>query len=452
MSRSERAAGLIPFIIMLVLFLAAVGVWYLYYTKAEKLEGDLGEAEAKYLVEKVQKEMYTQQLREFVEVIGFPGSGTMEKPLVEGDPDSPKTQAQLLVDVAGARDHIQNWMTQWEQIRVEFDAWSLEYSDDNIKKRPDGKFFVRYFEMGDKRPNDIRYAEAFPLVDAAFKRFLSTTRTFKTLVVDYESALTEAQKKEGQVSQDLTARLDQERTNAQQRIETLQRSLSDLRDTKDRLDVRVQDLTDEKDKIAEDADSAKKDAANQILALEQQLKRLKEQIEIDRVPTPDGQVLAASAQTGIAVINRGKADHLKPGTVFQTYNFAKGGVKRAKGVLKVIDVFDSQAKCAILQMNPNDPIVEGDFIINDLYNPGKSLHFFILGKLSKYGKTEATAVLERLGNKVDEKLGVLTDYVILGQKENPDDPNLEETEIYKNAKQLGVKIITEKQLEAFTKY
>ncbi len=464
MARSERAAGLIPFIIMLVLFLVALGWGYLNYSKIHNTETGL---DAEVLKLKIQNKKFQEEagqrrgfLRAAAEVTGYSinkvVTGQVELDAKETSVEKKRMVpygADMTMDAPKMAEDLKARLAKWvKDYRIDYTNYRFSADGDEIKADPDGTKVVDYFFLPEGLAKDYtwrvmpeRFEAAMNLMKA---HILGLARELDVAREHIETAAATT----SQMSDDkdrVAAELRSEKATLEQRYES---EIGTLRERVNVLDGRVREAEAAKLQVEEEATKQKQDDANRILALEQNIKRMKTKIEIERAPTPDGEVLASSSITGIAVVNRGKKDNLKPGTVFEVYNFAKGGVKRAKGYIKVLDVKDTSAKCRILRQAGGDPIVEGDLIANELYNPGKTLHFFILGKLAKYGVTEATALLEKLGNKVDSKITVDTDYLLLGSKASESDGELEDTPEYKKAKELGLKVITERDLEAFTKY
>ena len=64
----------------------------------------------------------------------------------------------------------------------------------------------------------------------------------------------------------------------------------------------------------------------------------------------------------------------------------------------------------------------------------------------------AKRVLEAAGARVDDKLSVETDFLVLGVKEAPDPPELTESEAYKQAQAWGIEIIRARDLDPFLTY
>lgn len=128
----------------------------------------------------------------------------------------------------------------------------------------------------------------------------------------------------------------------------------------------------------------------------------------------DGKVIAAQAGVPTAFIGLGKKDMLVPGTVFRIKNTNSPNVK---GYATVTRVEDERAEVALSGMV--DPIGDwaraGDLLFNELYTPGVTRTIFLLGRFSApYNKPELKNLLVRLGNKVVDKMAPGVDTVILG--------------------------------------
>ena len=192
---------------------------------------------------------------------------------------------------------------------------------------------------------------------------------------------------------------------------------------------------------------------NSLLAKTQEVRKLiKRRIDGQKPVGPDGEVLAVTEAGGLVVLSRGKADHLMPGTTFTVFNYGKGAVKIAKGTVKVLEVKDRTAVARIIEVvSPLDPIVDGDMFESATYNPAEVLHFYLLGQFRKYGRSDAARRLEQIGVKVDTKVSVDTDYLVIGAPVREDE-NLQDTEAYKLARELGITVITEEQLSRFLLY
>jgi len=195
------------------------------------------------------------------------------------------------------------------------------------------------------------------------------------------------------------------------------------------------------------------DLRNKVLAGEQDVRKAKKLKDMREKPIgPDGEILAASDTGGIVVLNRGKDMHMIPGLTFTVFNYGKGAVKVGKGAILVLEVGECTSKARIIEtVNPMRPIVEGDLFESKAYNPGEVMHFYLLGRFKKYGRSDAAKRLEQLGAKVDSRVGIETHYLVMGAPESEDE-SLRDSDAYKQAVELGVKVITEAQLASFMNY
>lgn len=143
---------------------------------------------------------------------------------------------------------------------------------------------------------------------------------------------------------------------------------------------------------------------------------------------------------------------MQPGLKFTVYALGKGAQQVDKAFVEVIEVLERTSVARVLDLvNPMNPVVRGDLFASPDYNPDEVIHFFLLGRFQKYGRSDAAKRLEMLGAKVDAKVGIDTHYLVLGAPEREDE-NLRDTEAYRTAQELGVKVITEDQLARFMNY
>src|SRR5262249_29139416 len=142
---------------------------------------------------------------------------------------------------------------------------------------------------------------------------------------------------------------------------------------------------------------------------------------------PDGEVVLAD--NGVAILNRGRQHWLMPGTVFDVWGIAKGGAKYKKGTVKVTSTDVETSRAAILEENPNDPIGRGALVQSLTYSPNRKLHFAFVGEFRKMGRSQAEALMKKLGAIVDDKVSSETNYLVMGAPAaGQDQAALEETE------------------------
>ncbi|GAB4162666.1 MAG: hypothetical protein Fur0037_28740 [Planctomycetota bacterium] len=156
----------------------------------------------------------------------------------------------------------------------------------------------------------------------------------------------------------------------------------------------------------------------------------------------DGRIIAARPNVSQAFIDLGRKDMLQPGTIFR---IKSPDSDKVKGYATVVRVEQERAEVSLSGIvDPvADQVREGDRIFNDLYTPNQSRNIFLLGRFDyPYHKPELEKLLTGLGNKVFPKMVPGVDLVILGDKTlNEAQDGLEEvTESpeYKLALGLGV--------------
>jgi len=172
---------------------------------------------------------------------------------------------------------------------------------------------------------------------------------------------------------------------------------------------------------------------------------------------PDGSVLSVSKQGTTAFIDIGGRDGLKRGTRFEVLRQGKAGELIPRGSIEVRDVQSDMALVGVVgEPDPFDPMLPGDLVRNPHFEKGKVNHFFLLGDFPlTLTKDFATARLTELGAVVDDKLGTGTDVLVVGDKsmvEGETGPELTDSDEYKLAEKLGMRIIRVADLAEFLKY
>ncbi|HKS16080.1 MAG TPA: hypothetical protein VJU16_02150 [Planctomycetota bacterium] len=154
---------------------------------------------------------------------------------------------------------------------------------------------------------------------------------------------------------------------------------------------------------------------------------------------PDGEILAVQPELGIGFIDLVHQDRIFRGSRFKVYSLEKGGEKRDKGEIEVLEVAkDSASKIAVYSTRADDPIKAGDRIYNETFERGKARNIAIAGRLSgKLSNEDAIRKIKEFGDVYQERLNEKTNYLIVGEGyEN--DPN------FKLSEEYGVKIMIEK--------
>ena len=444
MRRLERGASYVPLIIVVVLLIVAI-VWaYIKHDEVDKMAKDLTAAESTAELKTTQYAEMINYVNQVADVVGFdltePGEGKLMAYKIDRD----KITAFLTERLAGLKT-----------LEREFPEGIYDFGNadgGSIEKTEGGMIKVRYIEPG-SIPSECDLERLYAYIYTAESKMLVDVKGMFTALRDAKAehkTLVEGKSKTIGEKDAEILRVTNERNSLQA---SLIQKESDLK-------AEISGLEDQKKAIEVDLDSARKDSREQITALNNKISALKQDIVklnkrkvfVQEPIGPDGRILAVAQGQGIAVIDRGKADHLQAGLTFDVYSLGKGAQKVYKGVITVLDVDSDTAKVRIVSTNSvMYPIVEGDYIESLTYNPAEKLNFVLIGRFKKYGRSDASKRLEQLGQNVDKSVGITTNYLVIGAPENEDD-NLEDTDDYRRAKELGIRVITEKQLSTFLLY
>ena len=109
----------------------------------------------------------------------------------------------------------------------------------------------------------------------------------------------------------------------------------------------------------------------------------------------------------------------------------------------------STAKAGIVSnLDFSNPIAPGDQITNPFYSRDHTPVFVFLGRMTgRYSKEEASRLVEQAGGRVDENISVNADFVVVGEKDDPEGPELTESDTYKLAVEFGCDILSVRDLE-----
>jgi hypothetical protein len=264
-----------------------------------------------------------------------------------------------------------------------------------------------------------------------------------------------------------TARLDNELSQMREQRNRIQDEAIDKErnydSVKRQLQEKVENLQNELGRLERDRRLEEARLISQVSERDARIDDLtkKERRTFAQNSRPDGEVVFADGGLGYAWINLGRRHGLRPNTVFQVYQFVKGGRQKMKGVLEVRRVEEDMAQCAVVENakirhpitgesvivpDPNDPVVKGDLIRTPLFDPHEQKTFVFLGATAKnrfYNREELEQKLEEFGARVDREVTIESDFVILlgGGEEDT-----ERQEQINTAARFGVTFMVEREL------
>jgi len=177
-------------------------------------------------------------------------------------------------------------------------------------------------------------------------------------------------------------------------------------------------------KYKQDAAKKLQEKANRINELVSQVNELITQIH--RATTgeaqPDGKVVSLMPGDKTGYIDLAAGDGVFNNLTFDVYDpheIAKG---KEKGFIRIVNVMNNASEVRITSYRKTDPVVKGDVVVNIAYDRDRRFHFAVIGRfdINSDGQDDSGLVkslIERFGGKIDDKLNVRSDYLVVG-----DDP------------------------------
>ena len=150
----------------------------------------------------------------------------------------------------------------------------------------------------------------------------------------------------------------------------------------------------------------------------------------DEYALVDGTVVGMSGGNN-AVISVGARQKVQLGMTFAVYTDAasvkpdkNGDYPPGKAMLEVINVGDTSSTCRIKNETKGNPVVNGDVIVNPLFDPKKVYTFLLYGNFDANGdgvatpgeKADLQAIIESWGGRVTDELGGNVDFLVLGER------------------------------------
>jgi len=150
---------------------------------------------------------------------------------------------------------------------------------------------------------------------------------------------------------------------------------------------------------------------------------------------PDGQVILVDESAGIIHINLGSEDRIYRGLTFSVYDKGAGIPRdgKPKAEVEVLAVNSRVSTARILNSERKNPIHEGDWVANLIWDADRKNHFVIAGEfdldrngeMDYDGPQKIAALIEKWGGTIMQSVTADTDYVILGtEPQVPAEPTL----------------------------
>jgi DNA polymerase III alpha subunit (gram-positive type) len=324
----------------------------------------------------------------------------------------------------------------------------------------------------------------------------STNNQLETTRQQLQQAQSQVQQLQQQ-KQKMAGQFDQTRQQLQSQYENQRQRASQLQSELDELQ---QQLTEQMNQTRQQLQQQVSDLESQNEELTQENEQLQAKVDdllarpgpedvASHVARPDGRVMSvlegpASGQQR-AYINLGRQHSLRLGTTFEVYeagslvelsaiegaepNQAQGQrqmvrmgppadqqqqnrdeAMRGKATVQVYEVNDDSALVRVVRSDEDQPLEDGDVLVNLIYDPEQTLVFHVYGQFDLDGDGNATSqeaerlksIIREWGGKVADELSYQVDFLVLGQQpelpeespQNMTDPEQIEQEVAKRKK------------------
>lgn len=177
------------------------------------------------------------------------------------------------------------------------------------------------------------------------------------------------------------------------------------------------------------------ESRNRVLILEEQLDNLRGTQKDLALRGPneatlvDGTVLATNSLQSEVSIGLGRRDNVVLGMTFEVYNAgsvirpnAEGEYPQGKAAIEVIRIEESTSRARVIRSSRGNPVIEGDYLVNPIYDPNKTYVFTVYGNFDTNNDRvptpqetdEIRGFIEQWGGRIEDDITGDTDFLVLG--------------------------------------
>jgi len=415
MRTRERGIGNMPFIALIVLLVAAIG---LFFMKSDEASTNLGKLQE--LRKQQDKSIATMQsahdaYKAWLEIAGL-GMPELESKEEGGSTVYPSPEV--------IKGKVSDWMmTQVGEIQQKSIAKvkARQYQVDKSSN------VVRFQETGDTTaitlfgspfvketitfalfvaPLGEQFRYAAKAIEDNNKLFEDEYKSYQTRVAQLT---TRGNESASSFQADIASKaslVDQEKTRADQ-----------TQDQNNQFSAKIDQLQSELQSVKTTTEKDKRKLELTIQAQKDRLTAEKKAMEIAMKEDPkDGEVLVADARQGLVFLNRGKNFRVAPNMKFKVWRIGKGNVREDVAEVEVIDVGDTSSTARVNKLySSRVPVAAQMSFSSPFYDPFKKLRVYIYGNLRYYPSDLAKRRLAESGCTVAEQLDDTVNVVILGE-------------------------------------
>jgi hypothetical protein len=377
-----------------------------------------------------------------------------------------------------------------------------------LRNRWDGQQLAKEIPGADDAAKFVKHLDDTLGWDAVTKK---VRRSYFDLLAERNNQLATSQKNLEAAQKDLKdyqTRMNQRQANADNLVKQHEKKIDELNDTMVKLQQtksnEFKDLVAKNEQLQATIDDLNKKIADSKEASENQTKgfeasrhewemkyqKLESEVkpkDWDKFDKPKGKIVGLDRRGDYAFINLGSADNVKPQLKFSVFGATStgNGTRTRKAALEVVDVLEphfSRARIIDIADAKRDPVVRGDLLVNNAWNPTLKEHIAIAGLIDLTGDgSDGTeefmrdlqkqnvvidAYLDLKSLEIRGKMGFNTGYLVIGEmpeigRDSPlNDPrNARKDSIFKKvgdmqdeAKRYGITIIPARRFMSMIGY
>jgi hypothetical protein len=267
--------------------------------------------------------------------------------------------------------------------------------------------------------------------------------SLETRIAELQNQISSAANDTRRQVSDLNQQIQEQADSFQNRIDEAEQNVANVNSTNKNLRDQLREAQDARQTEAVAARKRENTLMGQIAAINAKLKL------VNAPDEADGTILSANQAVARAWVDIGRNNMLKLGTKFRILD-ANSGKQKATGIVTTLEGNRSELRIADLA-DRYDPVREGDKIANSLYSPELRHTIYLMGRFgTEYSQPVVRAYLERIGNKVVDRLDVGVTLIIVGNDTINEDGDgyvpIIETEEYKRGTELGIEFVRLNQI------
>ncbi|OHB75673.1 MAG: hypothetical protein A2Z34_11485 [Planctomycetes bacterium RBG_16_59_8] len=129
---------------------------------------------------------------------------------------------------------------------------------------------------------------------------------------------------------------------------------------------------------------------------------------------PDARVIMADNENGIVYVDFTHKHRVFPGMQFRVFEVGKGGIKKDKGMVKLLKIGEERSKAIVV--GSAQPIKSGDYLYEPRFIDSRVNTFAFAGKLvGRLSKDEVVSRIEAKGDRLHPKARVSTHFLVCGE-------------------------------------